>query len=150
MRLPRHARPVAANEAPQRFGVLGIRSGDEREQHRERYRVVGLGRRAGVDVPHRIGEPLLRLLALVGFQKLLILVDVPRDDVEIEPLRRLRLAVHEQRQALWAGIAQPFVDGQAVAFRLRDLLPVLVEKKLVVETFRRQRRRARGRSRPRA
>ncbi|MGY4282559.1 hypothetical protein ACVWXO_001779 [Bradyrhizobium sp. LM2.7] len=53
------------------------------------------------------------------------------------PLRRLRLAVHEQRQRFRRGVAQPFVDGEAVALRLRDLLAFLVEKELVIEAFRR-------------
>ena len=77
-------------------------------------------------------------LALVGFEELLVLVDVARDDVEIEPLGRLRLAIHEQRQAFRAGVAQPFLDGQPVAFRLGDFLAVLVEEQLVVKAFRRQ------------
>ena len=134
----RHARPVAADEAPQRFGILGVRGGDQRQQHRERHRIVGLRRRAAVDVPDRIAELLLGALPLIGVEKLQILVDVARDDVEVEPLRRLRLAIHEQRQALRAGVAQPFVDGQPVALRLGNLLAVLVEKQLVVEAFRRR------------
>ena len=76
-------------------------------------------------------------LPLVGFQELIVFVDVTRDHVEIEPLGRLGLAVHEQRKALGAGVAQPLVDGEAVALRLRDLLAGLVEKKLVVEALRR-------------
>jgi hypothetical protein len=51
-----------------------------------------------MDVPDRIGEPLPEVLPFVGFQELLVLVDVARNDVEIEPLCRLRLAVHEQRE----------------------------------------------------
>ena len=42
----------------------------------------------------------LRVLPLIAVEELLILVDVARDHVEVEPLRRLRLAIHEQRQAL--------------------------------------------------
>ena len=34
----------------------------------------------------------------IAFQELLILVDVARDHVEIEPLRRLGLAIHEERE----------------------------------------------------
>src|SRR5438046_2999689 len=91
-----------------------------------------------MDMPNRIAEPLLAVLPLVAVEKLLVLVDVTRDDVEVEPLRRPRLAVHEQRQAFGAGIAQPLVDGQAVALRLRYLLTFLVEEQFVVEAFRRQ------------
>ncbi|MEY9573216.1 hypothetical protein ABIE88_000792 [Bradyrhizobium diazoefficiens] len=50
-------------------------------------------------------------------------------------LGRLRLAIHEQRQRFRRGVAQPFVDGEAVALRLRDLLALLVEEELVVEAF---------------
>ena len=42
MRLRRHARPVAADEAPQRLGVLRVRRRHQRQQHRERDRHVGL------------------------------------------------------------------------------------------------------------
>ena len=134
----RHARPVAADEAPQRLGVLGVRRRHQRQQHRERDRHVGLRRIAGMDVPDRIGEALPAVLPRVAVEELLIFVDVARDDVEVEPLGRLRLAVHEQRQALGAGVAQPFVDGQAVALGLGDLLALLVEEQLVVEALRRR------------
>ena len=138
MRLRRHARPVAADEAPQRLGVLGVRRRHQRQQHRERDRHVGLRRLAGVDVPDRIAQPLLAVLPLIAVEELLIVVDVARDDVEVEPLRRLRLAIHEQRQALRAGVAQPLVDGQAVALGLGDFLALLVQEQLVVEAFRRR------------
>ena len=73
----------------------------------------------------------------IGLEEAEIVVDRPRDHVEIEALRRARLLEHEERQALGTGVGQPFLDRQAVALRLRDLLPVLVEKKLVVEAGRR-------------
>ena len=98
----------------------------------------GLRRIAGMDMPDRIAEPLLAVLALIAVEELEILVDVARDHVEIEPLRRLRLAIHEQRQRFRRGIAQPFLDGQAVALRLGNLLALLVEKQFVIEAFRRR------------
>ena len=91
-----------------------------------------------MDVPDRIGELLLGILPREAVEELLVVVDVARDDVEIQPLRRLRLAVHEQRQRFRRGIAQPFVDGQAVALRLRNLLALVVEEQFVVEAFRRR------------
>src|SRR6202011_880527 len=94
-----------------------------------------LRRMAGMDVPDGIGEPALGVLAFISFEQLLILVDMTWNDIEIETLCRLRLAIHEERQRLRAGIAQPFVDGQPIAPGLGDLLAVLVEKELVVETF---------------
>ena len=51
-----------------------------------------------MDVPHRIAEPLLPVLPRIAVEELLILVDGARDDVEVEPLRRFGLAVHEERQ----------------------------------------------------
>src|SRR5437764_1180602 len=91
-----------------------------------------------MDVPHRIAEPLLAVLPVVAVEELLIVVDVARNDIEVEPLRGLRLAIHEQRQAFGAGVAQPFVNGEAVALRLGNLLALLVEEELVVETLRRR------------
>ncbi len=135
MRLLRHARPVAPDESPQRLGALGVRRRYEIEQHGEGDRDVGRGRLAGMDMPHRIGEPRARVLPRIGFEMLLVLVDMARDHIEVEPLRRLRLAIHEQRERLRARIAQPLVDGEAVALRLGDFLPVLVEEQFVVEAF---------------
>ena len=74
----------------------------------------------------------------IGFEKLLILVGVTRDHIEIEPLGGFRLAIHEKREAFRAGVAEPLFDGEPVALRLGDFLALLVEKKLVVETFRRR------------
>jgi hypothetical protein len=88
-----------------------------------------------MDVPDGIGEPALGVLAFISFEQLLILVNMTWNDIEIETLCRLRLAIHEERQRLRAGIAQPFVDGQAIAPGLGDLLALLVEKELVVEAF---------------
>src|SRR3546814_10656948 len=46
----------------------------------------------------------------------------------MELLRRLRLAKREERQAFLAAIAQPFLDRQAIAIRLRNLLALFVEE----------------------
>ena len=93
-------------------------------------------RRAGMDVPDRVAEALVVGLGGIGGKEREVVVDRPRDHVEIEPLGRPRLLVHEQRQALGRGIGQPLVDGEAVPLRLRDLLAVLVEEELVVEAIR--------------
>src|SRR5262245_53812684 len=89
-------------------------------------------------VPDRIGELLLAVLSRESVDELLVLIDMARDDVEVQPLGRLRLAIHEQRQRFRRGVAQPFVDGKPVALGLGDLLALLVEKELVVESFRRR------------
>src|SRR5579871_6105675 len=93
---------------------------------------------SGMDVPDRIAELLARVLTRKTLEELLVVVDIARDHVEVQPLGRLRLAIHEQRQRFRRGIAQPFVDGEAVALRLRDLLALLVEEELVVEALRRR------------
>ena len=88
-----------------------------------------------MDVPHRVGEPLLDVLARKGIEEFQIFIDGARDDVEIESLRLARLLVHEELQARGIGIGEPFLDGEAVALRLRDLLALFVEEELVVEAF---------------
>ncbi|MGY4617794.1 hypothetical protein ACVWZ4_003021 [Bradyrhizobium sp. USDA 4472] len=93
------------------------------------------GGRAGMDVPDRIAELLLAILPGEAVDELLVVVDLARDDVEEQPLRGLGLAIHEQRQRFRRGVAQPFVDGEAVALRLRDLLALLVEEELVIEAL---------------
>ena len=80
----------------------------------------------------------LRVLPRKAVEELLVVVDIARDHVEIQPLRRLRLAVHEQRQRFRRRIAQPFVDGQPIALRLRNLLALVVEEQFVVEALRRR------------
>src|SRR5580698_8371119 len=92
----------------------------------------------GMNVPHRITELLASILTRKTFEELLIVVDIARDHVEVEPLGRLRLAVHEQRQRFRRRIAQPLVDGEPIALRLRNLLALFVQEKFVVETFWRQ------------
>ncbi len=137
MGLRRHARAIAADEAPQRFGVFGIGRRHQRQEQLERDRHIALRRLAGMNVPDRIAELLLGVLTREAVQELLVIVDIARDHVEIQPLGGLRLAIHEQRQRFRRGIAQPLVDGQAIALRLGNLLALVVEEQLVVEAFRR-------------
>ena len=138
MGLRRDARAIAPDEAPQGRGILRVRRRHQRQQHLERYGHVGRGRMPGVDVPDRIGELLPRILPRERFEKLLVVVDVARDHVEIQPLCRLRLAIHEQRQRFRRRIAQPFIDGEPVAPGFGDLLALVVEEQLVIESFRRR------------
>ncbi len=95
-------------------------------------------RLAGMDVPGGIAEPQFPVLARVGVEEGEIFVDGARNHVEIELFRLARLPVHEEGQAFGAGVAQPFVDRQAVAFRLGNLLALLVEEEFVIEAFRRR------------
>src|SRR5215472_3189838 len=128
MSLARHSWPIAADEAPERLGILRIRSSDQGKQHPKRHRVVGFRRTAGVDVPDWIAEAIPRSLSLIGVERLQIFVGVAWNNVEVEPLRRFRFAIHEQRQTLGTGVAEPLFDGQSVALRLGNFLAVLVEK----------------------
>ncbi len=89
-----------------------------------------------MDVPDGIIELLFSVLAGIGCDVLQVIVDGARDHVEVKALGRFRLLVHEQRQALGTGVRQPFLDGQAIALRLGDLLSLVVEKQLIVEAFR--------------
>ena len=60
MRLGRRVRVVAADEAPQDAGRIGVHHRGEVQQHAERHRAAAMVRQpAGMDVPGRI-EPLLR------------------------------------------------------------------------------------------
>jgi hypothetical protein len=57
-------------------------------------RHVGLAaRQNGCTTP--VGEPLPGILPRIAVEELLVLVDMARDHVEVEPLGRLRLAIHE-------------------------------------------------------
>ena len=55
-----------------------------------------------MDVPDRIRQALAQILPLIAVKELLVFVDRARDDVEVKALGRLRLAIHEQRQAFGA------------------------------------------------
>src|SRR5205085_4487000 len=96
---------------------------------------VGFGRIARMNVPDGIDEPLFAVLPLIRVEILVIFIDVAWNHVEIEPFRRFRLAIHEQRQAFRARVAEPFLDGQPIALRLRDFLALLVEKELEIKSF---------------
>ena len=86
-----------------------------------------------MDVMDRIARPLVPFLPRPGGEELVIFIDRPGDDPEAELLGLLRLAVEVEDQALLRRIGQPFVDGDAIAAGLGDLLAILVEEQLVVE-----------------
>ena len=88
-----------------------------------------------VDVPHRVVDAALVVLARIGGEELQVLVHRARDHVEVEPLGRLRLLEHEQRQALGRGVGQPLLDGEPVALGLGDLVALLVQEQLVDEAL---------------
>ncbi len=97
---------------------MRVRGAGQIEQHRKTDRHIDLGRRASVNVPHRVTKLLLDRLAGESSEKREIFVDRLRDHVEIESFCRLRLLEHEQREALRRRVRQPLVDGEPVALRL--------------------------------
>src|SRR6185437_13603099 len=88
-----------------------------------------------MDMPDRIREPLARILPLIAIKKLVVLVDVSRNYIEVKAFRRLRLTIHEQRQTLRTGITQPLLDGETIALRLGNFLALLIKEQLVIETL---------------
>src|SRR3546814_11315979 len=81
-----------------------------------------------MDMMHGIAELLVAVLRRIIAAHLQIFVDRLGHDADMELLRRLRLAKREESQAFLAAIAQPFLDRQAIALRLRNLLALLVEE----------------------
>src|SRR5215471_15188962 len=90
-----------------------------------------------MDVPDRIRQLLPLVLPLKAIKKLVVLVDVAGDDIEIKPLGCLRLAIHKYREAFRTRVAQPFLDGETIALRFGNLLACLVEEQLVIKSLRR-------------
>src|SRR5262245_11065765 len=88
-------------------------------------------------MPDRILQALCRRLFLELRIERQVIVDGTRDHVEIEPLGRARLLVHEQSEALRRRIGQPLLDAEAVTLGLGDLLALLVQEQLVIESLRR-------------
>src|SRR5580704_353405 len=92
-------------------------------------------RRARMNMPDRIAETLLGLLPWISVEEGLIIIDRARDHVEIEPLGGGWSPIHEKRQTFGTRIREPRVDGQAIAFRLRDFLALFVEEQFITEPF---------------
>src|ERR1700730_1913673 len=95
----------------------------------------GRRRLARMNMPDRVAETLLGVLPWISIEEGEIIVDGARDHVEIEPLGGGWFLIHEKRQTFGARIREPRVDGQAIAFRLRDFLPLFVEEQFVIERF---------------
>src|SRR5579875_1374819 len=90
-----------------------------------------------MNMPYRIGQSLACVLLFVRFEQLVVFVDTTGNNIKVELFCGLRLAIHEQGEALGSGITKPFFDREAIALRLRDLLPALVKEQLIVKTLRR-------------
>ena len=154
----RHIRRIALEEGPEYRLVLGIGHGHQIEQKAERDLrarsvvtfAAGLRqhlrrwRFTGMNVPGGVAKTVLPVLLAIAVDGLLIVIDRARDDIKMQLLGFPRTGIHEQRQAFGRAIAQPLVNGQAVALGLGDLLALFIEKQLVVEAVRRN-----GAQRPR-
>src|SRR6266567_5013209 len=55
--------------------------------------------------------------------------------IKIQALRRARFLEHEERETLLWGVGQPFVNGEPVAFRLRNFLSIFIEEEFIGEGF---------------
>ena len=135
MALGRGLGAVTLHEAPEQMLVVGRGDGDEVQQQREADRHPRRRHLARMDVVDRVAEALLPFLPRIGGEELLIFVDRLGDDAEAQLLRLPRVAVDVEGEALLRRVGQPFVDGDAVALGLRDLLAILVEEHLVVEAL---------------
>ena len=127
---------IFADKAPKPVLVLGPGNAGKVQKHCERHHHVGRGRLSVVDMPDRIGKLARIVLIRERPELLVIFVHCLRDHVPPKPLRRLGLLVHEIAKALRRRVGQPFVDGQPVALRLRNLLPLLVQEQLIGEMLR--------------
>ena len=128
----RGVRRIAADETPEHVAVLGVRGAGKVQQQREADRAA---RPAAAQPSWMCQTGFISLAAgsslRIGREMADIFIDGAWDHVEVEPLRLLRALIHVEREALGAGIGEPFLDGQPIAARLGDLLAVLVEEKLV-------------------
>ena len=136
--LGRCFRVGARDVAPQHRLIFGMADGGQIEEHVEAEPGVLVGWLPPVDVPRRVVQALDLVFGGKANQVGQVVVDRARDDVEEEPLSRLRLLVHKQRQAVGRRVAQPFLGRQAIAPGLRDLLAVLVEEQLIGKSGRRR------------
>ena len=84
-----------------------------------------------------IAELLFNRLVRITAEKLHIFIRRLGDDVERQLLGTARLAVDVETQTFGRGIGQPFVDGQAIALRLRYLAAIGIKEQLEDEALRR-------------
>src|SRR4051812_43621031 len=84
---------------------------------------------------HRVAELLLERLTRIIAAELPVFVNGARDEADVQALRALGLAIDVEAQARLAAVAQPFLEAEAVAPGLRDLLALFVEEHLVIEAL---------------
>src|SRR4051812_9612781 len=84
---------------------------------------------------HGVAELLLDRLFRIFSTELPIFVDRARNDADVQALGAPGLAVDVESEARLRTVAQPFLEAEAVALRLGDLLALLVEEHLVIETL---------------
>ena len=71
------------------------------------------------------------ILALEGSNMGEIFIHGTRNDVEMQTLSHARLLEHVEAEAFGGGIGQPFIDGQAIALGLGNLLALGVEEQFI-------------------
>ena len=133
MRLGRRVGRISPDKAPQGFLIRCTRNAREIQKHRKRHDQRRFRHVPGMDVEHRVRRLAGVILLWIGAQLLVILVHGLRNHIEEQPLRGLRLLIHEIGQALGRGIGQPLVDRDSVARRFRDLLALIIQEQLIAE-----------------
>ena len=129
---------IARDENPTERPVLGVHHARQIEQQGKDSGVACAGGRPSWICQTGFFRQLRRILFAGLAEEGQIFVGRFRDRIEEQPLGAPRLLVHEQRQALVRRVAQPFLDRQAVAPRLGDLLALVVEEQLIGESGRRR------------
>ncbi len=87
-------------------------------------------------VPRRIAELLFNRLVRNITAELPIFIHRARDNADMQLLGALGIGVDVMAKAFLAAIGQPFLNRQAIALRLGNLLAVGVEEQLVNQPFR--------------
>ena len=91
-----------------------------------------------MQMPNRIiqrffGIAVCHLLMIAG-HKAPIFIGGFGDNIEIELLRFARGLKHIKRQTVRRGIAQPFINGDAIAFGFGNFLTLFIQKELIVKS----------------
>src|SRR5215204_6838888 len=84
---------------------------------------------------HGVAELLLERLPEIVAAELPIFIDRARDDADMQALGTPWLTVDVKGEARFAAVSQPFLEAQAIALGLGDLLALFVEEHLVIEPF---------------
>ena len=134
--LRRGIRRIALDKAPKLVLVVGVRHSRQIQQHGIGHNHLAFGHIARMDMPNRVIRLPLLILRRVCTQLLMVFIHRFRDDVKIHPFGSFWLLIHEIRQRLSARIGQPFINRQAIAAGLRNLVALIVQEQLIAEMVR--------------